>query len=91
NARTQDTVNPVTAHDPLQLSEVITMKPSADLDGSEALFVRISDFSIDGVTLVWLDSANPSQIVEVTDSSGNVLYYEVPESELANVEVLPPL
>ncbi|MCR9937886.1 retention module-containing protein [Vibrio antiquarius] len=91
NARTQDTVNPVTDHDPLQLSEVITMKPSADLDGSEALFVRISDFSIDGVTLVWLDSANPSQIVEVTDSSGNVLYYEVPESELANVEVLPPL
>ncbi|MFM2604763.1 retention module-containing protein [Vibrio diabolicus] len=91
SARTQDTVNPVTDHDPLQLSEVITMKPSADLDGSEALFVRISDFSIDGVTLVWLDSANPSQIVEVTDSSGNVLYYEVPESELANVEVLPPL
>ncbi|MCR9965702.1 retention module-containing protein [Vibrio antiquarius] len=91
NARTQDTVNPVTDHDPLQLSEVITMKPSADLDGSEALFVRISDFSIDGVTLLWLDSANPSQIVEVTDSSGNVLYYEVPESELANVEVLPPL
>ncbi|HHF3091279.1 TPA: retention module-containing protein [Vibrio diabolicus] len=91
NARTQDTVNPATDHDPLQLSEVITMKPSADLDGSEALFVRISDFSIDGVTLVWLDSANPSQIVEVTDSSGNVLYYEVPESELANVEVLPPL
>ncbi|MCS0354870.1 retention module-containing protein [Vibrio diabolicus] len=91
NARTQDTVNPVTDHDPLQLSEVITMKPSADLDGSEAPFVRISDFSIDGVTLVWLDSANPSQIVEVTDSSGNVLYYEVPESELANVEVLPPL
>ncbi|MCZ0757712.1 retention module-containing protein [Vibrio diabolicus] len=91
NARTQDTVNPVTDHDPLQLSEVITMKPSADLDGSEALFVRISDFSIDGVTLVWLDSANPSQIVEVTDSSGNVLYYEVPESELAKVEVLPPL
>ncbi|HHX8434065.1 TPA: retention module-containing protein [Vibrio diabolicus] len=91
NARTQDTVNPVTDHDPLQLSEVITMKPSADLDGSEALFVRISDFSIDGVTLVWLDAANPSQIVEVTDSSGNVLYCEVPESELANVEVLPPL
>ncbi|UFN71286.1 retention module-containing protein [Vibrio alginolyticus] len=91
NARTQDTVNPATDHDPLQLSEVITMKPSADLDGFEALFVRISDFSIDGVTLVWLDSANPSQIVEVTDSSGNVLYYEVPESELANVEVLPPL
>ncbi|MGS6581587.1 retention module-containing protein [Vibrio diabolicus] len=91
NARTQNTVDPVTDHDPLQLSEVITMKPSADLDGSEALFVRISDFSIDGVTLVWLDSANPSQIVEVTDSSGNVLYYEVPESELANVEVLPPL
>ncbi|CAM2780587.1 Serralysin G [Vibrio mytili] len=91
NARTQDTIDPIADHDPLQLSEVITMKPSADLDGSEALFVRISDFSIDGVTLVWLDSANPSQISEVTDASGTVLYYEVPESELANVEVLPPL
>ncbi|MBE4035901.1 retention module-containing protein [Vibrio parahaemolyticus] len=91
NARTQDTVDPVTDHDPLQLSEVISMKPSADMDGSEELFVRISNFSIDGVTLVWLDGANPSQIVEVTDGNGNVLYYEIPESHLTNVEVLPPL
>ncbi|MFW0948922.1 retention module-containing protein [Vibrio parahaemolyticus] len=91
NARTQDTVDPVTDHDPLQLSEVISMKPSADMDGSEELFVRISNFSIDGVTLVWLDGANPSQIVEVTDGNGNVLYYEIPESQLTNVEVLPPL
>ncbi|MDL2036724.1 retention module-containing protein [Vibrio parahaemolyticus] len=91
NARTQDTVDPVTDHDPLQLSEVISMKPSADIDGSEELFVRISNFSIDGVTLVWLDGANPSQIVEVTDGNGNVLYYEIPESQLTNVEVLPPL
>ncbi|EPW6957564.1 retention module-containing protein [Vibrio parahaemolyticus] len=91
NARTQDTVDPVTDHDPLQLSEVISMKPSADMDGSEELFVRISNFSIDGVMLVWLDGANPSQIVEVTDGSGNVLYYEIPESQLTNVEVLPPL
>ncbi|WP_348967881.1 hypothetical protein, partial [Salmonella enterica] len=67
------------------------MKPSADMDGSEELFVRISNFSIDGVTLVWLDGANPSQIVEVTDGNGNVLYYEIPESQLTNVEVLPPL
>ncbi len=91
NARTQDTVDPVTDHDPLQLSEVISMKPSADMDGSEELFVRISNFSIDGVTLVWLDGVNPSQIVEVTDGNGNVLYYEIPESQLTNVEVLPPL
>ncbi|ODZ36375.1 RTX toxin [Vibrio parahaemolyticus] len=91
NARTQDTIDPVTDHDPLQLSEVISMKPSADMDGSEELFVRISNFSIDGVTLVWLDGANPSQIVEVTDGNGNVLYYEIPESQLTNVEVLPPL
>ncbi|MET2949388.1 retention module-containing protein [Vibrio owensii] len=91
NARTQDTVDPVTDHDPLQLSEVITMSPSDDIDGSEELFVRIDNFSIDGVTLVWLDTANPSQINTVTDSGGNVLYYEIPESSLANVEVLPPL
>ncbi len=91
NARTQDTVDPVTDHDPLQLSEVIKMTPSADIDGSEELFVRIDNFSIDGVTLVWLDTANLSQINTVTDSGGNVLYYEIPESSLANVEVLPPL
>lgn len=81
----------MTDHDPLQLSEVITMSPSDDIDGSEELFVRIDNFSIDGVTLVWLDTANPSQINAVTDSGGNVLYYEIPESSLANVEVLPPL
>ncbi|CAH1540902.1 Adhesin [Vibrio harveyi] len=91
NARTQDTVDPVTDHDPLQLSEVIKMTPSADIDGSEELFVRIDNFSIDGVTLVWLDSGNPSQINVVTDSGGNVLYYEIPEANLADVEVLPPI
>ncbi|BBM66553.1 hypothetical protein VA249_31990 [Vibrio alfacsensis] len=91
NARTQNTIEPVSDHDPLLLNEVINMKPSSDVDGSETLFVRISNFSDDGVTLVWLDTANPSQINTVTDSSGNVLYYEIPESHLADVEVLPPL
>ncbi len=81
----------MTDHDPLQLSEVIKMTPSADIDGSEELFVRIDNFSIDGVTLVWLDSGNPSQINVVTDSGGNVLYYEIPEANLADVEVLPPI
>ncbi|MFV8451517.1 retention module-containing protein, partial [Vibrio campbellii] len=91
NARTQDTVDSVTDHDPLQLSEVITMTPSVDIDGSEELFVRISNFSENGVTLVWLDNASPSQINTVTDGGGNVLYYEIPEANLADVEVLPPL
>ncbi|NOJ18755.1 retention module-containing protein [Vibrio jasicida] len=91
NARTQDTVDPVTDHDPLQLSEVIKMTPSVDIDGSEELFVRISNFSENGVTLVWLDNASPSQINTVTDGGGNVLYYEIPEANLADVEVLPPL
>lgn len=91
NARTQDTVDPVTDHDPLQLSEVITMMPSVDIDGSEELFVRISNFSENGVTLVWLDNASPSQINTVTDGGGNVLYYEIPDANLADVEVLPPL
>ncbi len=91
NARTQDTVDPVTDHDPLQLSEVITMTPSVDIDGSEELFVRISNFSENGVTFVWLDNASPSQINTVTDGGGNVLYYEIPEANLADVEVLPPL
>ncbi|MGR5130828.1 retention module-containing protein [Vibrio alfacsensis] len=91
NAKSQVTIDPVTDHDPLQLSEVISMTPSEDIDGSETLFVRISNFSEDGVTLVWLDSTSPSQINTVTDDSGNILYYEIPQANLTDVEVQPSL
>ncbi|MDE1250871.1 retention module-containing protein [Vibrio aestuarianus] len=88
NAATQNTVDPETDHDPLLLSEVITMTASADTDSSESLHVRISDFSEAGVTLVWL-GAGASQITTVNDGSGHT-YFEVPEQYLNQVEVLPP-
>ncbi|MBF4443724.1 hypothetical protein, partial [Vibrio anguillarum] len=61
NAATQNTVDPTTDHDPLLLSEVITMAGSVDSDGSETLYVRLSDFSETGVTLIWL-GAGASEI-----------------------------
>ncbi|WP_171375506.1 DUF5801 repeats-in-toxin domain-containing protein, partial [Vibrio aestuarianus] len=88
NAATQNTVDPEIDHDPLLLSEVITMTASADTDSSESLHVRISDFSEAGVTLVWL-GAGASQITTVDDGSGHT-YFEVPEQYLNQVEVLPP-
>ncbi|MDE1222273.1 retention module-containing protein [Vibrio aestuarianus] len=88
NAATQNTVDPETDHDPLLLSEVITMTASADTDSSESLHVRISDFSEAGVTLVWLGTG-ASQITTVDDGSGHT-YFEVPEQYLNQVEVLPP-
>ncbi|MDE1324725.1 retention module-containing protein [Vibrio aestuarianus] len=88
NAATQNTIDPEIDHDPLLLSEVITMTASADTDSSESLHVRISDFSEAGVTLVWL-GAGASQITTVDDGSGHT-YFEVPEQYLNQVEVLPP-
>ncbi|NGZ63460.1 cadherin-like domain-containing protein [Vibrio aestuarianus subsp. cardii] len=88
NAATQNTVDPETDHDPLLLSEVITMTGSADTDSSESLHVRISDFSEAGVTLVWL-GIGASQITTVNDGNGHT-YFEVPEQYLNQVEVLPP-
>ncbi|WGK83697.1 retention module-containing protein [Vibrio aestuarianus] len=88
NAATQNTVDPEIDHDPLLLSEVITMTASADTDSSESLHVRISDFSEAGVTLVWLGTG-ASQITTVDDGSGHT-YFEVPEQYLNQVEVLPP-
>ncbi|MBF4358733.1 retention module-containing protein [Vibrio anguillarum] len=89
NAATQNTVDPTTDHDPLLLSEVITMAGSVDSDGSETLYVRLSDFSETGVTLIWL-GAGASEISQITDANGHT-YYEVPEQYLDQVEVLPPL
>ncbi|WP_237668436.1 T1SS-143 repeat domain-containing protein, partial [Vibrio sp. V38_P2S17PM301] len=91
NASHQDAVDPTTEHDPLLLSEVITMTASPDGDGSESMFVRISDFTLDGVTMIWLGDPADNPIQEVFDDQGNLLYYEVPEAYLDQVEVLPPL
>ncbi|QKU98753.1 retention module-containing protein [Vibrio cholerae] len=87
NASNQNAVDPSVEHDPLLLSEVISMTGSSDADGSEALFVRLSDFTDTGATLVWLGSA-PSLITVGTYPNGET-YYEIPQSALSQVEVLP--
>ncbi|MGY3572741.1 retention module-containing protein [Vibrio paucivorans] len=90
NAAAQDTDDPETDHDPLLLSEVITMSASVDTDGSESLHVRISSFSEDGVSVIWLGDPADNPIVEVSDGAGGVAYYEIPELYLDQVEILPP-
>ncbi|WP_367990179.1 retention module-containing protein [Vibrio sp. NTOU-M3] len=90
NASHQNAIDPTQEHDPLLVSEVVTMTPSPDQDSSESMYVRISDFSVDGVELVWLDTSMPSQITQVTLPDGSV-YYEIPEQYLDSVEILPPL
>ncbi|ENM3952827.1 retention module-containing protein [Vibrio cholerae] len=87
NASNQNAVDPSVEHDPLLLSEVISMTASSDADGSEALFVRLSDFTDTGATLVWLGSG-PSPITVGTYPNGET-YYEIPQSALSQVEVLP--
>ncbi len=87
NASNQNAVDPSVEHDPLLLSEVISMTGSSDADGSEALFVRLSDFTDTGATLVWLGSG-PSPITVGTHPNGET-YYEIPQSALSQVEVLP--
>lgn len=86
NASNQNAVDPSVEHDPLLLSEVISMTGSSDADGSEALFVRLSDFTDTGATLVWLGSG-PSPITVGTYLMET--YYEIPQSALSQVEVLP--
>ncbi|EGR0317192.1 retention module-containing protein [Vibrio cholerae] len=87
NASNQNAVDPSVEHDPLLLSEVISMTGSSDADGSEALFVRLSDFTDTGATLVWLGSG-PSPITVGTYPNGET-YYEIPQGGLSQVEVLP--
>ncbi|EOE6380188.1 retention module-containing protein [Vibrio cholerae] len=87
NASNQNAVDPSVEHDPLLLSEVISMTGSSDADGSEALFVRLSDFTDTDATLVWLGSG-PSPITVGTYPNGET-YYEIPQSALSQVEVLP--
>ncbi len=87
NAKTQNTLDPATDKDPFTLDEVIHMNPSVDTDGSEVLYVRISNIT-EGATLSW-EGAVPSQITTVTVNG--VTYQEVPYDQLHNVEVNPEL
>ncbi|HGF7192696.1 TPA: retention module-containing protein, partial [Vibrio cholerae] len=87
NAAHKDAVDPSAEHDPLLLSEVISMTSSADHDNSESMFVRLSEFTDTGATLVWLGTG-PSPITVGTYPNGES-YYEIPQSALEQVEVLP--
>ncbi|RJX70965.1 type I secretion C-terminal target domain-containing protein [Vibrio sinensis] len=88
NALNQDTVNPDLEHDPFTLNEVISMSPSPDLDGSESLYVELSNFTATGVEVRWVGPGD-SQI-EVITEGGNTIY-RVPEEALEFVEIQPPL
>ena len=72
-------------YEPFTLSEVITMSPSADTDGSESLHVRISNMT-EGATLKWVGDGD-SQIETITIKG--VVYQEVPYDLLDEVEVIP--
>ncbi|MGF1720715.1 retention module-containing protein [Vibrio kyushuensis] len=72
-------------YDPFTLDEVITMNPSVDSDGSEVLFVRISDVT-ENAEFVWIGSGD-SQITTV--EIDGVTYFEIPYDQLANVDVVP--
>ncbi|MEH0689017.1 retention module-containing protein [Vibrio cholerae] len=71
--------------DPLTLDEVIEMLPSADSDGSEALFVRIANIT-QGASLVWAGTGD-SPIVEI--NVDGVTYQEIPYAVISQVEVVP--
>ncbi|PML08453.1 hypothetical protein BCT86_08605 [Vibrio breoganii] len=68
------------------LGQHISMNPSLDTDGSEALFVQISNLADSNgnlATLNWIGSG-VSQIVEVADG-----VYEIPYDQLEFVEFIP--
>ncbi|MEZ9898827.1 retention module-containing protein [Vibrio breoganii] len=68
------------------LDQHISMNPSLDTDGSEALFVQISNLADSNgnlATLNWIGSG-VSQIVEVADG-----VYEIPYDQLEFVEFIP--
>ncbi|UPQ90349.1 retention module-containing protein [Vibrio sinaloensis] len=87
NAASQDTLDPTSDRNPLTLDEVISMSPSLDGDGSETLYVRISDLT-QGAQLKWA-GAGSSLITEVTENGHT--YQEIAYDQLHNVEVIPKL
>ncbi|WKY59163.1 retention module-containing protein [Vibrio sp. SNU_ST1] len=68
--------------DAFTLDEVITMTGSVDTDGSEELFVRISNIT-EGAVLYFVGTTTVVPIVSGTN------YHEIAYSDLANVEVVP--
>ncbi|MEZ9443540.1 retention module-containing protein [Vibrio sp. 10N.286.49.C3] len=77
-----DYIGPLANKDAFTLDEVITMTGSVDTDGSEELFVRISNIT-EGAVLYFVGTTTVVPIV----SGSN--YHEIAYSDLANVEVVP--
>ncbi|MGC9402922.1 T1SS-143 repeat domain-containing protein, partial [Vibrio genomosp. F10 str. 9ZC157] len=70
---------------PFTLDQVITMAPSVDADGSETLYVRISEVT-QNAELVW--KGNGDSQIENIEIDG-VVYAEIPFDQLSNVHVVP--
>ncbi|PML06005.1 retention module-containing protein [Vibrio lentus] len=79
-----DYIGPLDNKDAFTLDEVITMTGSVDTDGSEELFVRISNVT-EGAVLYFLGTTT----VVPTITINGVDYQEIAYSDLANVEVVP--
>ncbi|MGF1839615.1 cadherin-like domain-containing protein, partial [Vibrio atlanticus] len=77
-----DYIGPLANKDAFTLDEVITMTESVDTDGSEELFVRISNIT-EGAVLYFVGTTTVVPIVSGTN------YHEIAYSDLANVEVVP--
>ncbi|WP_372166271.1 cadherin-like domain-containing protein [Vibrio lentus] len=77
-----DYIGPLDNKDAFTLDEVITMTGSVDTDGSEELFVRISNVT-EGAVLYFLGTTTVVPTVSGTN------YQEIAYSDLANVEVVP--
>ncbi|MFA0010503.1 cadherin-like domain-containing protein [Vibrio sp. 10N.261.46.E12] len=84
NIADPDYIGPLENKDAFTLDEVITMTGSVDTDGSEELFVRISNVT-EGAVLYFLGTTT----VVPTITINGVDYQEIAYSDLANVEVVP--
>ncbi|WP_394142199.1 retention module-containing protein [Vibrio chagasii] len=79
-----DYLGPLANKDAFTLDEVIAMNGSVDTDGSEELFVRISNIT-EGAVLYFLGTTTPVPTITIN----GVDYQEVAYSDLANVEIVP--
>ncbi|NOH94119.1 retention module-containing protein [Vibrio sp. AIC-3] len=79
-----DYLGPLDNKDAFTLDEVITMNGSVDTDGSEELFVRISNIT-EGAVLYFLGTTTPVPTITIN----GIDYQEVAYSDLANVEIVP--
>ncbi|MCG9640856.1 retention module-containing protein [Vibrio sp. Isolate34] len=79
-----DYIGPLDNKDAFTLDEVITMTGSVDTDGSEELFVRISNIT-EGAVL----SSTDSNVTIDTVTVNGIVYQEVAYADLAKIEVTP--